>query len=238
MKYIKCLFLPILISGCTSAQISQAIGILSQGNTGVPGLSTEQVVAGLKEALTKGISKGTNTVSALDGYNKNPNIKIPFPPEIQQVETRVRQIGLGSQVDKFVLTLNRGAEDAAKSALPIFVSSIKQMTIDDAWGILKGDDTAATEYLKKTTTAQLTQKFQPVIHDSLNKVHATKYYSSIITKYNQIPFVEDVNPNLDEYATEKAIDGLFYMIGNEEKLIRKDPLARTTDILKKVFAQQ
>lgn len=201
-------------------------------------LSTEEVAEGLKEALTKGVSEGSDLVSAVDGYYKNAEIKIPFPPEVSQVETKLRQMGLGSEVDKFVLALNRGAEDAAKEAKPIFVSAIKQMTIQDAWSILKGEDDAATQYLDKTTSSQLEAKFLPVIKASLEKVNATKYYSDLITTYNKIPFVTKVNPDLDQYATEKAIDGLFIMIAKEEKEIREDPLARTTDLLKKVFGSQ
>jgi hypothetical protein len=188
--------------------------------------------------LIKGISNGADLASQLDGYFKNPQIKIPFPPEVKKVEDRLRQIGLGSEVDKFVMTLNRGAEDAAKEAKPIFISAIKGMTIQDAWGILKGQPDAATEYLKRMTTAQLKEKFQPVIQRSLNKVNATRYYGDLVNTYNKIPLVEDVNPDLNEYATDKAIEGLFTMIAKEEKKIREDPLARTTDLLKKVFAAQ
>jgi hypothetical protein len=138
-------------------------------------------------------------------------------------------------VDKFVMTLNRGAEDAAKEAKPIFVNAIKQMTIQDAWGILKGEEDAATEYLRRTTSAQLREKFAPVIANSLNKVNATKYYGDIINTYNKIPLVEKVNPDLNDYATTKAMDGLFLLIAGEEKKIRQDPMARTTELLKKVF---
>jgi hypothetical protein len=201
-------------------------------------VSTEEVAAGLKEALTSGASKGSDKVSQIDGYFKNPEIKIPFPPETKQVETKLRQMGMGGEVDKFILALNRGAEDAAKEAKPIFVSAIKQMTIDDAWKILRGEKDEATQYLKRTTTPQLTEKFKPVIKTSLEKVNATKYYSDLVNTYNKIPFVTKVNPNLDDYATGKAIDGVFVMIAKEEKLIRDDPGARTTDLLKKVFSQK
>jgi enolase len=125
--------------------------------------------------------------------------------------------------------------DAAKEAKPIFVSAIKSMTIQDAWAILKGEDNAATEYLKRVTSAQLKEKFKPVIQNSLNKVNATKYYGDLVTRYNKIPLVDKVNPDLDDYATDKAIDGLFTMIAKEEKNIRQDPVARTTELLKKVF---
>ncbi len=201
-------------------------------------LTAEEVAQGLKEALTNGISKGSDLVSKADGYFKNPEIKIPFPPDVKRVEDKLRQIGMGGEVDKFVLSLNRGAEDAAKEAKPIFVNAIKQMTIDDAFGILKGQPDAATQFLKRTTTAQLKEKFKPVVQNSLDKVNATSYYSDIVGTYNKIPLVEKVNPDLNEYATDKAIQGLFIMIAKEEKNIRQDPLARTSDLLKRVFGGQ
>ncbi len=201
-------------------------------------LSTEEVGKGLKEALTKGVSRGSDEVSKQDGYFKNPAIKIPFPPEITQVESTLRKIGMGKQVDEFVLSLNRAAEDAAKEAKPIFVSAIKQMTIEDAWSILKGENDAATKYLNKTTSGQLKEKFKPIIKASLDKVNATKYYKELITAYNKVPMVKKVNPDLDQYATDKATDGLFVMIAKEEKNIRENPGARTTDLLKKVFSNQ
>ena len=197
--------------------------------------TSTEVTKGLKEALTQGITKGANAVSHLDGYFKNPEIKIPFPADVQLVETKMRMLGMGSQVDEFVLSLNRAAEDAAKEAAPIFVTAIQKMTIDDAFAILKGEPDAATQYLKKTTTPQLKEKFKPVVQNSLNKVNATKYYGEIINNYNRIPFISKVNPDLNAYATDMAIQGLFVMIAKEEKTIRKDPVARTTDLLKKVF---
>lgn len=228
------MLLALLMSACTTAQISQAIGDVQKG-LGQESLTSADVAEGLKEALIKGISTGSDIVSQVDGYFKNPEIKIPFPPDVRKVEDRLRQIGLGGEVDKFIMTLNRGAEDAAKEAKPIFINAIRSMTIEDAWGILRGEDDAATQYLKRTTSADLTARFKPVIQQSLNKVNATKYYSDIVNTYNRIPLVEKVNPDLDDYATSKAIDGLFVMIAREEKRIREDPVARTTDILKRVF---
>jgi len=187
--------------------------------------------------LNKGVTTVTANVSKADGYLKNLSIKIPFPPEVKNVEDKLRQLGMGSEVDKFVVALNRGAEDAAKKAQPIFSKAITSMTFQDAWNILKGSENAATEYLKRTTTNQLTQEFKPVIQSSLDKVNATKYYGDIINTYNKIPLVTKVNSDLNEYATQKAIDGLFYMIAKEEKLIREDPVSRTTELLKKVFSQ-
>lgn len=201
-------------------------------------ISSDEVAQGLKEALTNGVSKGSDLVSQVDGYFKNPEIKIPFPPEVRQVETSLRQVGLGSEVDRFILTLNRGAEDAAKEAKPIFVEAVKQMTIQDAWAILKGEKDAATQYLKSSTSTLLKEKFKPIIQQSLNKVNATKYYGDLVGTYNKIPLVQKVNPDLDEYATDKAIEGLFVMIAKEEKNIRENPLARTSELLKKVFGAQ
>lgn len=236
----KIWFLSALIFGaCSSAQINQTLGDVNKtlGGSSAP-LTTAEVAQGLKEALIKGISKGSDLVSQVDGYFKNPEIKIPFPPEVKKVEDRLRQIGLGNEVDKFVMTLNRGAEDAAKDAKPIFIEAIRSMTIEDAWSILRGEDDAATQYLQRTTSGLLKEKFKPVIQNSLNKVNATRYYSDIVARYNQIPLVQKVNPDLDDYATDKAIEGLFLMIAKEEKNIRENPVARTTEILKKVFGAQ
>jgi hypothetical protein len=238
MRKIAFIYL-LLLSACTSAQVSQTISEVNKVLTEdqqTP--TTSEVGEGLKEALVKGISNGADLASALDGYFKNPRIKIPFPPEVKKVEDKLRQIGLGSEVDRFVLTLNRGAEDAAKEAKPIFVTAIKSMTIQDAWAILRGNETAATDYLKRVTSDQLRAKFKPVIANSLNKVNATKYYSDLVNTYNRIPLVQKVNPDLNEYATTKAMDGLFLLISDEEKKIRKDPVARTTELLKKVFGAQ
>lgn len=234
MRKIKWI-LAVVLTGCTSAQINQALDNVNKTLGSEKPLTTAEVADGLKEALVKGISTGADLVSVTDGYFKNPEIKIPFPPDVKKVEDAVRKIGLGNQVDKFVMTLNRGAEDAAKEAKPIFIAAIKSMTIQDAWTILRGEENAATDYLKRTTSAQLKEKFKPVIQNSLNKVSATKYYGEIVSRYNQIPLVEKVNPNLDDYATDKAIEGLFVMIAKEEKSIRQDPVARTTDLLKRVF---
>ena len=228
----------LILGACTSAQISQTLSGVNQTMGGEQPLSTSEVGEGLKEALIKGISNGADLASQADGYFKNPEIMIPFPPEVKKVEDKLRQLGLGGKVDQFVLTLNRGAEDAAKEAKPIFISAIKQMTIEDAWGILKGEQNAATNYLRRTTSTQLKEKFSPVIQTSLDKVSATKYYGDVTNTYNKIPFVEKVNPDLNSYATDKAIEGLFTMIANEEKNIRENPSSRTTELLKRVFGSQ
>ncbi len=198
-------------------------------------LSEDEVGMGLKEALSVGINLGADKASALDGYLKNPKIKIPFPPEVQKVETALRSIGLGPKVDDFVTALNRGAEDAAKEAKPIFISAIKQLTIRDAIAILRGDKNAATMFLKRTTSAQLISAFEPFIVKSLEKTQATKYYTDLATSYNRIPLVSKINPDLKGYATQRAIDGLFLLVEEEELKIRENPLARTSELLKRVF---
>ena len=201
-------------------------------------LTTEQIAMGLKEALTQGISKGADIVSKLDGYYKNPEIKVLFPPQAQKVEKKMQDLGLGSLTEQVVEKLNRAAEDAAKEAKPIFVAAIKEMTFNDAMNILMGESTEATTYLKKATSDELYQKFNPVVVNSLKKVKALDHWDNIINKYNKIPFVEQINPDINDYVTQKAMNGLFVMIAKEEGLIRKDPVARTTDLLKKVFAKQ
>jgi hypothetical protein len=225
----------VLLGHIAMAQINlkSAKSMLSGGK-----LSKEEVGQGLKEALTNGASKGSDLVSQLDGYYKNDAIRIPFPPEVIQVEQKLRQVGMGSEVDKFILALNRAAEDAAKEAKPIFVSAIKQMTIQDAFAILKGEEDAATQYLNRTTSPELNARFRPIIQRSLEKVNATQYYTDLITAYNKIPLVKKVNPELDAYATEKAIAGLFVMVANEERNIRKNPGARSSALLQKVFGEQ
>lgn len=200
-------------------------------------LSTDEVAGGLKEALNAGVEKGTQKLSAADGFFKDAVIKILLPPEAQKVEKTLRSVGLGSQVDEAILSMNRAAEDAAKSAAPIFLNAIKQMSIQDAWAILKGGDTAATGYLRSKTTSPLTEAFRPVIETSLTKVNATQYWNAVFTTYNKMPLTNKINPDLTAYVTGKALDGIFYQIALQEAQIRKNPVARTTDLLKKVFAQ-
>ena len=224
-----------MLGPCTSTDILQAVNDVIQTP---PALSESDIAAGLKEALVKGTGTGTATASKLDGYFKNPRLKIPFPPEITKVETKLRQLGMNGLVDDFILSLNRGAEKAATEAKPIFVDAITSMTVKDAWGILRGEDDAATDYLRRTTSNSLKAAFKPVIKTSLDAVDATKYFTKIVNTYNKIPLIEKVNPNLEDYATDKAMFGLFLLIEDEERKIRKDPVARTTELLKKVFAQQ
>lgn len=226
---ISLFFAPI----CSRAQIpGDAMKLINQGKGG---LTEKDAANGIREALEKGTGESVNLVSVVDGYFKNPEIKIPFPPEAREIESKLRAIGMGSQVDEVILTINRAAEDAAKSAQPIFVSAIKGMSINDAIQIVRGEKDAATQYLARTTTPALKAKFSPVVKASLDKVNATRLWEDLVKSYNQIPFVKKQNPNLAEYVTDKAITGLFTMIAKEELKIRQNPAARTTELLKKVF---
>lgn len=206
-------------------------------NTEKP-LTNDEVIRGLKEALTVGTNNSTSLVSKLDGFYKNPEIFIPFPPEAEKVKEKVIALGMQKQVDEFVMTLNRAAEEASKEAAPVFINAIKQMTIQDGFNILKGPDNAATQYLKEKTSNELKIKFKPIVANAIQKVEVTKYWNPIITTYNKIPFVEKMNPDLEDYVTQKALDGLFLMVAKEEAKIRKDPVARVTDILKRVFGYE
>jgi hypothetical protein len=199
------------------------------------GLSNDEIVQGLKEALNVGANNAGKQLSAVDGFFKDAAIKILMPPEAQKAEKKLRSLGMGKLVDDAILSMNRAAEDAAKSAAPIFINAVKQMSIQDAVGILRGSDFAATNYLKDKTTSPLTEAFRPVIENSLKKVDATKYWNTVFTTYNKFSS-DKVNPDLSAYVTEKSLAGIFHQVGLEEQKIRKDPMARTTDILKKVFS--
>ena len=207
-------------------------------STSTPALSNGEVVSGLKEALQIGIKNSVNLTSVTDGFFKNSAIKLPFPEDAIKVKQKAIDLGMGSQVEKFELTLNRAAEDATKAALPIFADEITNMTIQDGFKILNGGDGAATKYLRDNTTAKLTAAFAPKVAESINKVKLTEYWNPIITKYNSVMAItggQKMNPDLNAYVTERAITGLFKLVEQEENKIRKDPMARVTDILVKVF---
>jgi hypothetical protein len=202
---------------------------------GKKGPSEKEVIDGLKEALTVGANNSASLASKMDGFNKNDNIKLPFPPEAIKVKNTAESMGMKKQVDEFVLTMNRAAEEAAKEAAPIFVNAIKGMTVTDGMGILKGSDDAATRFLNDKTNAELAARFKPVVQKAIQKVEVTKYWNPLMTNYNKVPGTTKVNPDLEEYITLKAIEGLFFLIAQEELKIRKDPAARVSDLLKKVF---
>lgn len=222
-------------AGC-DVQSQATIGnILKQvpGSTGEP--SALEIASGIKQALEIGTTHGADKLSAPNGFLGNAAVKILFPPEAQKVESTLRSIGLGSLADNVVTSLNRAAEDAAKEAKPIFTNAIKQMTITDATNILLGNKDAATQYFKRVTTSQLMAKFNPIITNSLNKVGATKYWTQAAASYNKIPLVKPVNTDLSDYVTQKAIEGMFVQVAQEELQIRDNINARSTTLLQKVF---
>ncbi len=233
LSVLLSLSLLLVFSGC-SVQNQTLIGnILKDIPLGNP--TTFEVSQGLKQALEIGTSQGADRLSLKDGFLGNMAVKILFPPEAAKVESTLRGLGLNSLCDNVITSLNRAAEDAAKEAKPIFIAAIKQMTIADATNILLGNEDAATQYFKRVTTAQLMEKFSPVITSSLSKVGATKYWGDVTSRYNMIPMVKPINPDLSEYVAQKAIDGLFLEIAQEELKIRSNLSARSTPLLQKVF---
>jgi len=237
MKKIILLFIVTLI-GIHSLPAQKLKTLLNKATKSTTGTSTnlsnEEIISGLKEALRVGTDSSTKKLSKLDGFFKDPAIKIQMPEEAKKMEKTLRSVGMGSLVDKAILSMNRAAEDAAKGVGNIFWEAIKQMSIQDGLQILQGGDFAATNYLKTATTKELTEKFRPVIEASLIKVDATKYWKDVFTAYNRFSR-EQINTDLTAYVTDKALSGLFYNISLEEQKIRKDPAAQVTDILKKVF---
>jgi hypothetical protein len=206
--------------------------ILTKSNSSI------DIAAGLKEALKKGVTEQVSKLTKTDGFYKNEAVKILMPEELVKVDLALRKMGMASLADDGIKALNRAAEDAVKEATPIFVSAIKNITITDAKSILMGNETSATTYLQKSTTTALYAKFSPVVQTSLGKVGADLIWASIIKRYNTIPFVKTINPDITDYVTNKSLDGVFKMITVEEKNIRTNLNARTSDVLKKVFALQ
>ncbi|NQY25895.1 MAG: DUF4197 domain-containing protein [Piscirickettsiaceae bacterium] len=240
-----------LFSGASSADWGSflddigdaASGLFSEGTTSDAissslGLDTNTIISGLKEALDTGTRLAIDNVSKADGYLANELIRIAMPPELKQASDLMRQFGLSAQADQFEQSMNHAAEKAAPEATNIIISAIKDMTIEDANAILQGNDDAATQYFKDKTTTQLTELFRPTITDSLNQVGTTKYYNDLAGQVAAIPLVgENINLDLSAYVTEQALNGLFAMIAIEEKKIRDNPAARTTELLKQVFTK-
>lgn len=233
---VKKIFLAILcfqLMSCDPAALQKALEPPGTGE-----LSTVEISGGLKGALEIGIGKGADLLSKRDGYYKS-TYKIMLPPEARKVADKLRNVPGFTNVEETILEkINRGAEDAAKKAKPIFVNAIRQMTFADAMDILMGDKNAATTYLNRMTHAALYQEFNPVIAESLDKFNARKYWNDAVDVYNKIPFVEKANPDLDDYVTNEALAGLFGMVEQEELNIRTNISARTSDLLKRVFAKQ
>ena len=234
----KILLLAVTFSLTSCAQVQQTLNQLPQLSSQIPGVGGVDIASGLKEALNKGITEQVSKLTAVDGFYKNEAVKILMPEELQKVDANLRKVGLSSLADEGIKMLNRAAEDAVKEATPIFVSAVKNMSFTDAKNILLGNDSAATSYLQGSTTTALYGKFNPVIKSSFEKVGADVVWTKIINKYNTIPLVKKVNPDLTDYTTTQALSGVFKMIAVEEKEIRNNISARTTPLLKSVFAMQ
>lgn len=231
----KFILLPLLFLTFACAELQQVIDTLPQEGTV---LNNTDIAAGLRQALNNGIDKQVSKLTQKDGFYRNELVKILLPQELQKVDKTLRDIGLGSLADEGLLILNRAAEDAVKEATPIFINAVKQITFDDAKNILLGTDNAATTYLSSKTSQSLYSKFNPVIKNSFDKVGANQIWTNIINRYNSVPFVQKVNPDLTDYVTQEALNGVFKMIEVEEKNIRTNVNSRTTDLLRRVFALQ
>jgi len=233
MKNLVFSFLILISVSC--AEMQEFANQLPQGTLPV---SQMDIANGLKEALQNGIQKEVTKLTATDGFFRNELVKIMLPDELKVVDTRLRSLGLSSLADDGLRMINRAAEDAVKEATPIFIDAVRTMGFNDARNILMGQNNAATTYLQNTTSNALYAKFNPVIKSSYQKVGADKVWENIITRYNQIPLVNKVNPDLVDYTTQKSMEGVFKMIAIEEVNIRTNINARTSDLLKKVFAMQ
>mgnify|MGYP001009794801 CR=1 FL=1 len=232
IKRIVALLLILNVTAC--AELQQVVNQLPQGES----LGNNQIASGLREALDFGIEKQVSKLTTKDGFFKNDLVKILLPEELKKVDKALRDIGLGNLADEGLKVLNRAAEDAVKQATPIFVDAVKDISFDDAKNILLGTDDAATQYLTGKTQTALYDKFNPLIKSSFSKVGADQIWKNLINKYNSIPFTNNVNPDLTDYVTREALNGVFTMIAVEEKEIRTKVSSRTTDLLKQVFALQ
>ena len=208
------------------------------GNDSTHSLSNDEIVSGLKQALINGSQTAVNLLGKENGFLSHPQLKIPMPEKLKSIESGLRKLGQDKIADQFIISMNRAAEEATPKAMSIFTSVIKDMSIEDAYGILKGSDTAATEYLKDKGGNELHSEFLPVVKQATNRVGVTEKYKSLIDNLGMISeFIDIESLDLDQYVTDKAIDGLFSLVAEEEKLIRADPAARTSEILKKVFSK-
>tara|TARA_R100000005_G_scaffold95557_2_gene77532 strand:- start:28934 stop:29701 length:768 start_codon:yes stop_codon:yes gene_type:complete len=219
------------IEGSSSA----VTGGSGSGSSTVSGLSTSQIIDGLKEALRVGTETVVGQVGAVDGYNSDPAIHIPLPEKMQQAQALLKKFGLSGLADDLETKLNRGAEAAAPKTKEIIYNAISAMTLEDAQAIYNGPDDAATQYFRKVSTGELTETIRPVMQETLQDVGALSTYDSLISQYKDIPLVPDIRTDLNDYATDMALEGLFHYLAVEEAAIRKDPVKRTTEILKTVF---
>lgn len=228
MRIVVIFAFVLLLGACSSTR---------QTTSSSNGLTVKETTKGLFEALLVGADQSSEKASQKNGFYKNTAIKILFPPEVRQVREAAIGIGLSPLVDRFELSLNRAAEDAATEAKPILVNAIKRIKFKDVWDILFGGKTAATDYLRVKTEPQLLEKFRPIVQQSIGREEVTKHWLPLANAYNSIPFVKKVNPDLEGYVTHKTVDGLFVLIAEEERKIRENPIARVSEILRKVFGR-
>jgi len=236
--YLAAVIIALAILPATSfSQLGKLKNLVSKGSGS--GVTENEAGQGIKEALAKGVTTAVLNLNKTDGFFGSNIYKMLLPPDAQKIETTLRKAGMGAQVDKAILAINRGAEDAVGFAKDIFISAIKEMTLTDALNILKGNKDAATQYFKQKTSEKLIAAFTPSVKSSLDKVEATKYYGDIVTKYNSFPTTfKKVNPDLTSYVVGKSVDALFDQVAKEEANIRDNPMARTSEILKKVFGSK
>ena len=237
MKHSLLILFSLTLSS-TSAQINLLKKATQKANTLLNAeqpLTVSEVSDGLVEALIQGSEKSVQLASAEDGFNNNRLIRIPFPEDAQRMKTALLKVGMTNQIKQFEKSINSAAELASKKALDILINAIKSMSINDAFVILNGNDNAATQYLQKQTSSNLSNEFKPIINTAIAKVQVTKYWNPLVKRYNALPLTKTVNPDLEEYITVKTIEGLFVLIAQEEKNIRKNPEARLSELLKKVF---
>jgi hypothetical protein len=235
IRMIPIVMTALLIAHPASAQFDRIFKILGLGSQGR--LSEVKIASGLKEALKVGTENTVRLTGKTDGYFLNRTIKILMPEKLRTLEKGLRAVGYGPKVDEFVLSMNRAAEKAAPFAKQIFWNAIEEMTFDDARKILSGHDTAATDYFKGKTSDQLAVVFRPIVDKAMNEVGVTRQYKRLVGRYEALPFVKKETFDLDQYVVTKALDGLFHVLGEEEKKIRTDPAARVTEILKEVFGK-
>lgn len=229
----KSILLFILIASLQGCEVLKQLEVPAKES-----LSNTDIIAGLKQALETGTSKSVSFLGRTDGFYGNSQFRIPFPEDVQIVEERLRGMGLDQIVDDFIRNMNRGAEHAVQLASPIFLSAIREMTFEDARTILKGPDNAATDYFRTKTSAQLSAGFKPEVQKTLDRMEVTKHWADITSTYNRIPLVRKVETDLAKYVSDQTMNALFSQLAREERLIRTDPAARVTDLMKKVFGQQ
>jgi hypothetical protein len=224
----------LLLTSCKTTDINRVL----EGLGGNQQLSNETVVAGLKQALEVGTKNSVNSTNKPGGFSNNPLIKIAVPDELDNVAGALRKVGLGSYVNNFERQMNRAAEKASGEAKDVFIGAISSMSISDAWGILRGGDNAATNYFREKTQASLERRFAPIITNNMQKVGFYNDYKQLLGAYQKLPFTEKPNMNIEDYVMDETLDGLFTLVAQEEKKIRDNPVARTTELLQKVFSQQ